>query len=166
MNRAFSRNERRSSRLPFAVPDLSESEIKAVVDVLRSGWLTTGPVAKEFESEFAKRLGAQHAIALNSGTAALHLALDAIGLTSNDEVIVPAFTFAATAEVVRYFAATPILVDVKADDLTIDPDAVSRAITPRTRAVIGVDFGGQPCEWQQLRRLADEHDLKLIDDAA
>jgi perosamine synthetase len=157
---------KRSTRLPFALPDISDAEIEAVTRVLRSGWLTTGPVTKEFEASFAERIGVRHAIALNSGTAALHLALDAIGLGRMDEVIVPDFTFTATAEVVRYFDAKPVLVDINAEDLTIDVEAAEQAITERTRAVIGVDIGGQPCDWPALRGLAKRHALQLIDDAA
>jgi dTDP-4-amino-4,6-dideoxygalactose transaminase len=157
---------RRSEPLPFARPDITEAEIDAVVDTLRSGWLTTGPRVKEFEDALAAYVGARHAVALNSGTAALHLALVAIDLSPDDEVVVPTYTFTATAEVVRYFGARPVLVDVRADDLNIDVDAVERAITSRTRAVIGVDVGGAPCDWPRLRELASRHGLVLIDDAA
>lgn len=156
----------RTSRLAFALPDISDAEIDAVVKVLRSGWLTTGHVTKEFEAAFARKLAVDHAVAVNSGTAALHLALDAIGIGQADEVIVPSYTFAATAEVVRYFGAKPVLVDVKADDLTIDVQAIEAAVTERTRAVIGVDIGGWPCDWPMLRSVALRYGLKLIDDAA
>lgn len=156
----------RSTLLPFALPSITDSEISAVIDVLKSGWLTTGARTKEFEQAFADYLGVAHAVALNSGTAALHLALEAIGLEAKDEVIVPTYTFAASAEVVRYFGARPVLVDVRASDLNIDVDAVSASITPRTRAVIGVDIGGQPCDWDWLAALAERQHLALIDDAA
>ncbi|MDQ2914204.1 MAG: DegT/DnrJ/EryC1/StrS aminotransferase family protein [Chloroflexota bacterium] len=154
------------SRIPFARPDITDAEINAVVEVLRSGWLTTGPVVQRFEAAFASYLGAPHAVALNSATAALHLALDAIGLQPEDEVIVPTYTFTASAEVVRYFGARVVLVDVHPDDLNIDVAAVEKALTPRTRAIIGVDIAGQPCDWHLLRQLATGRQLALIDDAA
>lgn len=152
--------------VPFARPDITEHEIDAVLDVLRSGWLTTGPVAKRFEKEFASRVGTPYALALSSGTAALHLALEAIGIGPDDEVIVPTYTFTATAEVVRYLGARPVLVDVRPDDLNIDVAAVEHAIGPRTKAIIGVDIGGQPCDWHLLRPLAERHGIRLVDDAA
>ncbi len=158
--------QRRATLLPFAVPDISQLEIDAVLEVLRSGWLTTGPKAKEFERAFADYAGVRHAVALNSGTAALHLALDAIGIGPHDEVIVPAYTFTATAEVIRYFGARPVLVDVEADTLNMDVGAVEQALSPRTRALIGVDIAGQPCDWQRLRGLAESHKFLLVDDAA
>ncbi len=154
------------SRIPFARPDITDTEIAAVTKVLRSGWLTTGPEAKAFEGELAAFVGAKHAIGVNSGTAALHLALEAIGIGPDDEVIVPTWTFTASAEVVRYLGATPVLVDVGHTDLNIDVAAVERAITPRTKAVIGVDIGGQPCDWHLLRELAAQRHILLVDDAA
>src|SRR5919201_1414880 len=156
----------RTRFLPFAHPDIGQAEVDGVVEVLRSGWLTSGSRTREFEQEFASRVGRDHAIALNSCTAALHLALDAIGLRPDDEVIVPTYTFTASAEVVRYFGARPVLVDVKPDDLNIDLDATRAAITERTRAIIAVDIGGQPCDWDKLRTIAHEHGITLIDDAA
>jgi perosamine synthetase len=152
--------------VPFARPDITEEEIDAVVRVLRSGWLTTGPEVQRFEREFAGRIGAKHAVALNSGTAALHLALEAIDIGPQDEVIVPTWTFTASAEVVRYFGAKPVIVDVNADDLNIDTEAVDRALTPRTKAIIGVDIGGQPAAWDVLRGLAAPNSITLVDDAA
>lgn len=155
-----------SAPVPFARPDLTQAEIDAVVEVLRSGWLTTGPRAKAFERAFADELGTRHAVALNSGTAALHLALAAIELGPDDEVIVPTYTFTASAEVVRYFGARPVLVDVQPDTLNVDLAATEAAISPRTRALIGVDIGGQPCDWHLLCPLARRHGLVLVDDAA
>jgi perosamine synthetase len=152
--------------VPFHRPDITEAEVEAVSAAVRSGWLTTGPRTQEFEQAFADYLGARHAVACNSGTAALHLALDAIGLQQDDEVIVPAYTFTASAEVVLYFGARPVLVDVRADTLNLDVAAARRALSSRTRAAIGVDIGGIPCDWDRLRLLAREHDIKLIDDAA
>jgi perosamine synthetase len=156
----------RATPLPFAQPDLTEAEIDGVVEVLRSGWLTTGPKTQAFERAFADYVGAPHAIGLNSCTAALHLALEVIGIGPEDEVIVPAYTFAASAEVVRYFGARPVLVDVRPDDLTVDVAAVERATTSRTRALIGVDIAGQPCDWHELRLLAARRGFLLVDDAA
>lgn len=152
--------------LPFAVPDITEAEIAAVVATLRSGWITTGPRTKEFEKEFAAAAGGRHAVALNSCTAALHLALEACGLTAGDEVIVPTLTFAATAEVVRYFGATPVLVDVRPFDHNIDPAAVEQAVTSRTKAVIPVHFAGVPADMDEIMTIARKRDLVVIADAA
>jgi dTDP-4-amino-4,6-dideoxygalactose transaminase len=156
----------RPAPLPFASPDVGDEEIEAVAEVLRSGWLTTGARTKQFEREFASRVGATHAVAVNSATAALHLAMDAIGLRPGDEVIVPTYTFTASAAVVTYFGARPILVDIRRADLNVDAAAVEAAITPRTRAIVGVDIAGQPCDWHALRELADHYHLALVDDAA
>lgn len=152
--------------LPFHVPELDEDEIDSVVSVLRSGWLTTGPKVKQFEQEFAAVTGVRHAIAVNSCTAALHLALDAVGIREGDEVIVPTMTFAATAEVVAYFKAKPVLVDCTEGALNIDPDGIEKAITPRTKAIIPVHFGGHPCEMDQIMAIARSHNLRVIEDAA
>jgi perosamine synthetase len=152
--------------LPFHVPDLDEDEIDSVVSVLRSGWLTTGPKVKQFEQEFAAMIGARHAIAVNSCTAALHLALDAIGLREGDEVIVPTMTFAATAEVVAYFKAKPVLVDCVEGTLNIDPDGIEKAVTSRTKAIIPVHFGGYPCEMDRILEIARMNNLRVIEDAA
>ncbi len=137
-----------------------------MVDVLRSGWLTTGPKVHAFEDTFAKYIGAPHAIAVNSCTAALHLALDAIGLSEGDEVVVPTMTFAATAEVVRYFKARPVLVDCEPDTLNIDPTGIERAITPRTRAIIPVHYAGHPCAMDRILALSRHYGLRVIEDAA
>lgn len=152
--------------VPFAVPLIDEADIAAVVDVMRSGWITTGPNVRAFEQRFADRLGVRHAVAVNSATAALHLALDAIGLQRGDEVIVPTVTFTASAEVVRYFDATPVLVDVVPDTLCIDPDALRRAITPQTKAVMPVHLGGHPAEMNTIMGIAEEYDLRVIEDVA
>jgi perosamine synthetase len=152
--------------LPFHVPDVGDEEIQSVVETLRSGWLTTGSKVKQFEQEFASKVGVSHAVAVNSCTAALHLALEAIGLGEGDEVIVPTMTFAATAEVVTYFKAKPVLVDCRWDSLNIDMDQVEKAITPRTRAIIPVHFAGQPCEMKRVLEVARSHNLQVIEDAA
>lgn len=152
--------------LPFALPDIGAEEVAEVCDALRSNWITTGPRVKAFETAFASATGAKHAIALNSCTAALHLALEAVGVRADDEVIVPTLTFAATAEVVRYFGARPVLVDVLPEDHQIDPDAVERAMGPRTRAVIPVHFGGQACEIDRIVEVAGAKSARVIEDAA
>jgi len=156
----------RTEFLPFSLPEIAEDEIQSVVQTLRSGWLTTGPQVKKFEAAFAEFVGARHAVAVNSGTAALHLALDAIGLREGDEVIVPTMTFAATAEVVTYFKAKPVLVDCEPDTLNMDPARLEEAITPRCRAIIPVHFGGHPCEMDTILAIARTHGLKVIEDAA
>ncbi len=153
-------------RVPFARPEIGDAEIEAVTRVLRSGWLTTGPEAHAFERELAARVGVPHAIAVVSGTAALHLALEAAGVGPDDEVVVPTWTFTASAEVARYLGARPVIVDVRPDDLNVDAAAVERAITPRTKAIVGVDIGGQPCDWHVLRDLVREREVVLVDDAA
>ena len=152
--------------LPFALPDIGEAEIAAVVETLRSGWITTGARTRQFEAEFAAYTGAKHALAVNSCTAALHLALEAVGVKRDDEVLVPTVTFAATAEVVRYVDAKPVLVDCRADDLTMDVEQAAAAVTPRTKAIIPVHYSGTPCEMDAILALAKRHGLAVIEDAA
>ena len=155
-----------SEFIPFHKPAIGEDEIRSVVETFRSGWLTTGPKVKRFEEDFARYLGCTHAVAVNSGTAALHLALDAIGIKEGDDVIVPTMTFAATAEVVLYFKANPVLVDCEPDTLNLDPKQIESAITPRTKAIIPVHIGGQPCDMDPILELARHYNLKVIEDAA
>jgi dTDP-4-amino-4,6-dideoxygalactose transaminase len=153
--------------IPFAKPDIGEAEIEAVSDVLRSGWITTGQKAAEFEKRFESLLGEDvTSIAVNSATAGLHLALEAIGIGPGDEVIIPSLTFTATAEVVRYLGGNPVLVDVDAGTLNIAPDAIIRAITARTRAIIPVHYAGLPCDMTAILSIAREHDLRVVEDAA
>ncbi|WP_164100391.1 DegT/DnrJ/EryC1/StrS family aminotransferase [Candidatus Laterigemmans baculatus] len=152
--------------LPFARPDIGEAEVEAVVEALRSGWLTTGALTHRFESEFAAEVGCQHAIAVNSCTAALHLSLEALGIQRGDQVITTPYTFAATAEVIRYFDADPILVDVDPISCNIDPGRIAEAITPRTKAIIPVHIAGQACELKPIHEIADRHGLPVIEDAA
>lgn len=153
--------------LPFALPDIGEEEIAAVVEALRSGWLTTGPAAAAFEAEFAAAMGpGRHAVAVNSATAGLHLALEAAGIGPGDEVLVPDWTFTATAEVVRYLDAHPVVVDVDAHTLNIDLAAAEAAITPRTRAIIPVHFAGLPVDAAALADLARRRGLSVVEDAA
>jgi dTDP-4-amino-4,6-dideoxygalactose transaminase len=152
--------------IPFALPDITQAEIDAVVEALRSGWVTTGPRSKTFEGRFAEATGAAHCVALNSCTAALHLALEAIGVRRGDEVIVPTLTFAASAEVVRYLDATPVLVDVRPLDHNVDPAAIERAIGPRTRALLPVHFAGVPADMDEIMAIARSRDLPVVADAA
>ncbi len=158
--------------LPFALPDIGEEEIAEVVDTLRSGWVTTGPKAKRFEADFAAFLGDDpggqqlHCVAVNSATAGLHLALEALGLGPGDEVITTTHTFTATAEVVRYLGADVKLVDIDPSTLNIDVKAVEAAITPRTKAVMPVHFAGLAADMQPLLALAARHGLKVVEDAA
>jgi len=161
----------RETYLPFALPSIEEEEIAEVVDTLRSGWLTTGPKVKRLEAAFAEYVGARHAVALNSCTAALHLALAATGIQPGDEVLVPTLTFCSTANVVVHLGARPRLVDV-GRDFNLDPLAVehalacSRAAGRQVRAIVPVHFGGQPCDLHALGEIARKSDLTLIEDAA
>lgn len=154
--------------LPFALPDISEAEILSVVATMRSGWITTGPKTAQFEKAFASFLGddSLHCVAVNSATAGLHLAVEALGLGPGDEVLVPTWTFTSTAEVVRYVGATPILVDIDKDTLNIDLDDAARRITPKTRAIMPVHFAGHAIDAQLLATFASDHGLRVIEDAA
>lgn len=153
--------------LPFSLPDIGEEEIAEVLDTLRSGWITTGPKARRFEAEFADYLdtGLQ-ALAVSSATAGLHLALEAAGVGPGDEVIVPTMTFTATAEVVRYLGAHPVLVDIDPGTLNIDIEAMRAALSPHTRAVMPVHFAGLPCDMDPIIALAHAHGVAVIEDAA
>jgi perosamine synthetase len=152
--------------LPFHRADVGEEEVSEVVNVLRSGWLTSGPKVREFEREFAAMFGTEHAVAVNSCTAALHLALEAAGLQEGDEVLVPTMTFAATAEVVTYFKARPVLIDCVRDTLNLDTSRIEEAITSKTKAIIPVHFAGHPCELDEIQTIARRHNLHVIEDAA
>ncbi len=153
--------------LPFARPDITEAEIDAVARAMRSGWVTTGPETKAFEQEFAAYLGGGvHAIAVNSATAGLHLALEAIGVGPGDEVIAPTLTFTATVEVARYLGADAKLVDVDPVTLNIDPAQIEAAITPRTKAILPVHYGGLACDMAAIFAMANKHGLQVIEDAA
>lgn len=153
--------------LPFALPDIGEEEIRAVEACLRSGWVTTGPVTRRFEAAFRDYLGGDvEAIAVNSATAGLHLALEAAGIGPDDEVIVPTLTFTASAEVVRYLGARPVFVDSDPHTLSLDPAAVAAAITARTRAIVAVHFAGMAADMDTIVRLARRHGLRVIEDAA
>jgi dTDP-4-amino-4,6-dideoxygalactose transaminase len=154
-------------QVPLTDIAMPEQDVEAVLDCLRSGWLTMGPRTKAFEEALAQYVGTPHAATVSSGTAALHLACIAAGIGEGDEVIVPAFTFVASASAPRYVGAEPVLCDIRgAHDFNIDPEDVARRITPRTRAVIAVHFGGYPADVDALRSLCDAHGLLLIEDCA
>ena len=158
--------------LPFALPEIGEDEIAEVVDTLRHGWVTTGPKARRFEQDFAAFLGGAdpvpglEAIAVNSATAGLHLALEAVGVGPGDEVITTTHTFTASAEVARYLGADVRLVDIDPATLCIDPAAIEAAITPRTRAIVPVHFAGRAAEMGEILAIARRHGLKVVEDAA
>ena len=155
------------SFLPFFKPDIGDDEINEVVKSLRSGWLTTGPVTKLFEEQFAKLYDNDlNCIAVNSATSGLHLALEAIGISTGDEVITTTYTFTATAEIIRYLGATPVFVDINPSTFCIDIDAVASAITPRTKAIIPVHFAGLACDMDPLFALASQFNLHVVEDAA
>ncbi|SHG75370.1 dTDP-4-amino-4,6-dideoxygalactose transaminase [Marinomonas polaris DSM 16579] len=157
-----------SEFLPFALPEIGEDEISEVIDSLKSGWITTGPKVKRFEQDFTEFLGdfSLYSIAVNSATSGLHLALEAVGIGPEDEVIVPTYTFTATAEIVRYLGATPVFVDVDPETFNMTCDSFEKAITSRTKAVIPVHFAGLACDMDPIITLAKIRGIKVIEDAA
>lgn len=155
----------RKTLLPYGRQSIDNSDIKAVTDVLSSEWLTTGPFVNKFETRFSEFTGSKNAVAVNSGTAALHSAIFAAGIKTGDEVIVPAITFVATANSVLYLGGVPIFADIEPDTLLIDPDVLHHLITPKTKAIIAMDYAGQPCDYGALREISEDHDLILIADA-
>src|SRR5262249_42212899 len=152
--------------IPFHRPSIGEAEIAEVADTLRSGWLTTGPKVRQFEQLFGAYVSARRAVAVSSGTAALQLALEAIRLERGDEVIIPTYTFTATAEAVASFGAGPSLADCRPDTLNIDASTVEPLITPRTKAIVPVHVAGQACDMDPLMSLACRHGIHLVEDAA
>jgi perosamine synthetase len=158
--------------LPFALPLIGEDEKREVMEVLESGWITTGPKVKQFEQAFASFVGSKRAIAVNSCTAALHLALEAIGIKEGDEVLTTPMTFAATAEVIRYFKAVPVFVDIEPETLNIDVEKAEAKVSQLKaqnlglKAIIPVHMAGQPCDMDYIMRMAEKYDLKVIEDAA
>jgi perosamine synthetase len=163
------REPRRAGRkefLPFAVPTLGDEEVAAVVDVLRSGWLTTGPRAEAFEAEFAAYISCRHALAVQSGTAALHVALEAVGVSPKDEVITTPMTFTATAAVIEHLGARPVFVDCEPDTLNLDAERLEQSITRRTRAILPVHFAGQSCDMNRIMEIARHRNLAVVEDAA
>lgn len=156
----------RAKLLPYGRQLIDEADIEAVANVLRSDWLTTGPMISEFESAFAETVGAKHAVAVSNGTAALHAAAFAAGIDASTDAIVPAMTFAASANCIRYQNGRVVFADVRPDTLTVDPAAVEAALTPNTRAIVAVDFAGQAADLDELIDIAHDHGSLVIEDAA
>ncbi len=159
--------------IPFSVPFIGKEEIDSVVDTLRSGWLTTGPKTKQFEADFASYIGCKHAIAVNSCTAALHLAMDAVGVGKGDSVLTTPMTFAATAEVIEYMGATPRFVDIDPGTLNMSPalleqtlQSMSEEERSKVKAIIPVHMAGQPCDMDPITETAQRYGLKVVEDAA
>ena len=152
--------------LLFHRPFIADEEIDEMVDTLRSGWLSMGPKTIRFEEGFNEYIGSKRSVAVSSWTAAGHLSLEALGIQRDDEVIVPTMTFPATAEIVCYFGAKPVIVDVDKDTLNISVEAIEKAITPKTKAIIPVHYGGQPCDMDEITEIAKAHNLKVLEDAA
>jgi dTDP-4-amino-4,6-dideoxygalactose transaminase len=150
----------------FHKPFISEDEVNEIVDTVRSGWLSMGPKTIKFEEAFNSYIGSKKSIAVSSWTAAGHLALEAYGIRHGDEVIVPTMTFPATAEIVCYFGAKPVIVDVEEDTLNISLKEIEKAITPKTKVIIPVHYGGQPCDMDEIHEIANKHNIKVIEDAA
>jgi UDP-4-amino-4,6-dideoxy-N-acetyl-beta-L-altrosamine transaminase len=157
---------RRHDFLPFCLPDIDEGDIAEVVDTLRSPWITTGPKVQALQQAVAEYVGAPHAVAVNSATAGLHLVLAALGIGPEDEVITSPMTFCATAEVVEYQHARPVLVDITPDTHNLDPEKLEAAITPRTKVIIPVHFAGHPCPMDEIQAIAKRHNLFVLEDAA
>ncbi len=152
--------------IPFHKPHITEDDINAVTDTLRSGWLSMGPKTLNFEEEFKNYIGTSNTLSTNSGTAALHLALKAVGLKPGDEVILPTNTFIATAEVVTYFNALPVLCDIEEDTHNMDTTCLEKLITKRTKVIMPVHFAGQPCDMDEISEIAKKYNIKIIEDAA
>ncbi|MGH8612394.1 MAG: DegT/DnrJ/EryC1/StrS family aminotransferase, partial [Gammaproteobacteria bacterium] len=152
--------------IAMAAADIDETDIAAVTEVLRSGRLALGPKAEEFEHLMAGYIGVQHAVAVNSGTAALHLILCALGIGPGDEVLVPSFTFVASVNAILSMGATPVFVDIEPETYTLDPGDLEHKITPKTKAVMAVDVFGHPVEWEDVLTIAGRRGLVVIDDSA
>ncbi len=160
------RHKKDNKIIPYFKPTIEREEIDEVVDTLKSGWITTGPKTKRFEEDFNRYIGSKHSVAVNSCTAALHIALVAAGIKEGDEVITTPFTFASTAEVICYLKAKPVFVDIKEDTYNINPDKIEEKITNKTKAIIPVHYGGQPCDMDKIMAIAKKYNLKVIEDAA
>jgi dTDP-4-amino-4,6-dideoxygalactose transaminase len=156
----------RATLLPFHRPWIEEDDERSVLETLRSGWLTTGPRTKQFETDLAAYVGAAHAVAVNSCTAALHLALEAVGVGPGDEVLTTPMTFGATANVICHLGATPVFVDIEAETACIDARLIEAALTSRTKAILPVDFAGQPSDMDAIMTVARRHGIPVIEDAA
>jgi dTDP-4-amino-4,6-dideoxygalactose transaminase len=155
----------RKTFLPYALQWIDDEDIAAVVKVLKSDWITTGPKIDEFEKALCSYVNCEHGVAVNSGTAALDIALASLGI-DNGEVITTPFTFAATANAILFNGLKPVFADIQKDTFNIDPEQIIKKITKKTKAIIYVDFAGQPCEVAQIKEIADDHGLFLIEDAA
>ena len=158
-------SDREERFLPYGRQVVDDDDLRAVAEVLGSDWLTTGPKVDAFEAALAEATGAKYAVAVSNGTAALHAAMAALAIGPGDEVVVPALTFAASANCVVYQGGTPVFADIDSDTLLIDPQDVERKITERTKAIVAVDYAGQPCDYDALQALAQRHDLALVCDA-
>lgn len=152
--------------LPFSVPSMGEDEIAAVAEVLRSGWITTGPKCQQLESAFSQYVGAKHAIAVSSATGGMHVTLMALGIGAGDEVITPSQTWVSTLNVITLLGAEPVMIDVDRDTLMVQPSEIEAAITPKTKAIIPVHYAGAPADLTALREIAARHNIPLIEDAA
>ncbi len=156
----------REDFLVFGSPRIEQEEIDAVIDRLKTGWIGTGPKVKEFEDNFKSYIGTNYAMALNSCTAGLHLAMIVLGLKPGDEVITTPMTFCATANTIIHAGGKPVFVDIKRDTLNIDEDKIEAAITPKTRAIVPVHFAGRPCNMDKIMAIAKKHNLKVVEDCA
>ena len=152
--------------IPVLKPCIGQEEIDAVSEVMRSGWLGLGPKTEQFEKLFSEYVGSRYTVALNSGTAALHMAMDALGIGPGDEVIVPSITFISTVHAVRYVGASPVFADVEPDTMNLDVKDVERKLSPNTKAVIAVHLAGHPCDLDALHELAALHGIHVVEDAA
>ena len=151
--------------VPMSAPDITEEDVQAVAEVVRSGRLALGPKTEEFERLIAEYVGVKHAVAVSSGTTALHLLVRTLGIGPGDEVLVPSFTFVSSVNVILYEGATPVFVDIEPDTYNLDPEDLERKVTPRTKAIMVVDVFGHPAEWDEISRIAEKHGLKVIDDS-
>lgn len=152
-------------RIAMSAPDITEDDVKAVAEVVRSGRLALGPKTEEFERLIANYTGTEHAVAVSSGTAALHLIVKALGIGPGDEVLVPSFTFVASVNAILYEGAKPVFVDIEPDTYNLDPTDLEKKITHKTKAIMAVDVFGHPADWDEILRIARKHRLKVIDDA-
>ena len=159
------RSNEKPAGIPMAAPDISEADVQAVAEVVRSGRLALGPKTVAFEQLMADYVGVKHAVAVSSGTAALHLIVRALGIGPGDEVLVPSFTFAASVNAILYERATPVFVDIEPETYNLDPEDLERKMTKRTKAIMAVDIFGHPAEWDEILRIADKYGLKVIDDS-
>ncbi|WP_457627583.1 DegT/DnrJ/EryC1/StrS family aminotransferase [Oceanithermus sp.] len=159
------RSNEKPAGIPMAAPDISEADVQAVVEVVHSGRLALGPKINEFEELIADYVGVKHAVAVSSGTAALHLIVRALSIGPGDEVLVPSFTFAASVNAILYERATPVFVDIEPETYNLDPEDLEQKVTKRTKAIMAVDIFGHPAEWDEILRIADKYGLRVIDDS-